>query len=93
MPTAHSSHHVEYPMFPNDIYTVFSKALGEFEPISGQPTDSYLAELHEVLQQIFLVIPYDKKNGVHNLVDIIQYTTTYTTDYTITFPRPCNLAI
>ena len=49
-----------HTMLPDDIFTLFVEALEKFEPIYGQPIDSHLDELHEVLSQILLVIPYNK---------------------------------
>ena len=67
-------------MLPGDISNLFSEAFKKFETISGQPTDSHLKELHEVITQILLVIPYDEDKTIHNLVRLIQYPTTYTAD-------------
>ena len=75
-------------MMPDDICTLFVKFLNKFEPISGQSTESHLTELREVMPQILLVVLYDGKNGVQNLVGIIQDPTTYTSDYTAAFPQP-----
>ena len=75
-------------MLSDDISTLFAKALKKFESVLGQPTDSHLAELREVLSQVILVVLYDDGNGVHNLVGIIEDPTTYTMDYTTSFPQP-----
>ena len=80
MPTAHGGHHIKHTMLSDDISTLFAKALKKFESVLGQPTDSHLAELREVLSQVILVVLYDDGNGVHNLVGIIEDPTTYTTD-------------
>ena len=93
LPTDHGLHLVEHTIIPNNISTLFSKAPKKFEPISGHPMDSHLAELCEVLSQILLVIPYNKGERVHNLVWIIQAATTYTSDCTSAFPRPNKPAI
>ena len=93
MPTPHGSHIFMHTILPGDISTLFAEALEKFEPISGQPTDSYLAEIREVISQILLVILYDKENRIHNLVSLIQYTMTYTTDYTATLTCPRNPSI
>ena len=47
-------------MLYEKIYILFSEVLKKSEPVSGQPTDSHLAELLEVLAQILLIIPYDE---------------------------------
>ena len=93
MPISNGGHHVEHTILLDDISTLFSEALEKFEPISGQPMDSYLVELCEVLSQIPLVVTYDKANGVHNLFEIIQDHTTYMTYYTSPFPQPRKPAI
>ena len=80
-------------MLPNNISTLFAKALKKPDPIYGQPTESHLAELREVLSQILLFILHYEENGVHNLVRIIQDPTTYTTDYIAALPPPCKPAI
>ena len=89
MPTSHSGYHVQHTILPDDISTLFAKTLDKFEPIAGESTDLYLAELREVLSQILLVIPYDEENEVHNLIGIIKYPKTYTTDDTAALPRTC----
>ena len=80
-------------MLPDKISTPFSEALEKFDPTSGQPTHSHLAELGKVLSQIILVILYKKKNGIHNPLGLIQDLTTYTADYTAVFPWPGKPAI
>ena len=56
----HSGHHVEHNMLLDEISTLFAEALKKLEPIADHPTDSHLEELHKVMAQILLVIPYDK---------------------------------
>ena len=90
---SHGVNHVEHNMLPDNISTLFAKALEKFEPITCQPTESHLAKLCETLSQILLVILYNEENGIHNLVRIIQDPTNYTVDYTAAFPRPSNPAI
>ena len=89
----HRNHHVGHKILPNGIYTLFSKALDKFEPITGQPKYSNLAELRKVLSKILLVILYHEENGLHNLVGLIQDPTTYTSDYTAAFSQPRKIAI
>ena len=93
MPTSHSGHHVEHTMLTDKISTLFTEAFNKFDPIVGQPTDSHLSELREVLSQTVLFIPYDKKNRGHKLVLIIQDPRNYTVDYTVAFPRSRKPAI
>ena len=49
MPTTHGGHLSAHKILPDNISTLFAEALKKFEPISCQPTDSYLTELCEVL--------------------------------------------
>ena len=73
-------------MLPDYISNLFAEAHNKFDPITGQTTDSHLAKLREVLSQILLIVPHNNKNGVHNLVGLIQYPTTYTSDYITASP-------
>ena len=75
-------------MLPINISTLFAKALEKSKHISGQPRDSHLEELREVLTQILLVIPYNEENRIHNIIRLIKYTTTYAAGYTAVFPCP-----
>ena len=59
VPKSYGDHHVKHTISPDDISALFSEALEKFETILGQPTDSYLVELYEVLSKILLVILYD----------------------------------
>ena len=86
MPTTNGGHLFLHTIIPDNITPPFSKSHEKFEPISGEPTDSHLAELHKILSQIF----FDEENGIYNLVSIIQDTSTYTTYYTAAFPRHQN---
>ena len=81
-----------HTILPDGISTLFAEALDKSGPISGQPTEYHLAELRKLISQILLVIPYDEENGIHNLVSLIQYTTTHAADYTAAFQRPQNPA-
>ena len=38
-----------HTILPGEISTLFIEALEKFDPISGQPTDSYISEIREVL--------------------------------------------
>ena len=75
-------------MLPENISTLFSEVLEKFETILGQPTDSYLVELYEVLSKILLVILYDKESKIHNFFGIINEPKTSTTDYTVVLSWP-----
>ena len=47
-------------MTPEDIVAKFADALKKFEPIDGQPSETYLTRIWEVLATLLLQIPYDK---------------------------------
>ena len=75
-------------MKPEDVTTLFTERASIFELISGQPTDSDLVVLREVLTQILFLVPYNEVNGIHSLIGLIQDKTSYAIDYKATFPRP-----
>ena len=58
-------------MTPEEIVAKFAHSLGQFEPIAGQPYDSDLTRIREVVTPLFLHIPYDKTGAVHNLIGLI----------------------
>ena len=74
---------------PEEIRTLFAEALAAFEPIVGQPTDTDLFRLREVLSPLLLNIPYDMVNGgADNMVGIIMPKATYVSIYDREFTRP-----
>ena len=73
-------------MKPEDAPILFAELASTFEPISGQPSDSDLVKITEVLSEALYQIPYDDETGVHNLVGIIQDKTSYLQDYKALFP-------
>eukprot|EP00804_Cyclotella_cryptica_P011137 CCRYP_020835-RA/>CCRYP_020835-RA protein AED:0.47 eAED:0.47 QI:0/-1/0/1/-1/1/1/0/102 len=56
-----------------------------FQPISGQPSDDDLTELRGVLYPLLLDIPCDE-GGTHNLIGLIEPTTSYTATWGAQFP-------
>ena len=84
--TPHSGDLFVHVILPDDIFTLFTEILKAFDPISGQPTESHLVELCEVISQILLSIHYDRENVIHNLTGLIQDPKMYTEDYTTAFP-------
>jgi hypothetical protein len=52
-------------MSPNAIYTLFTDTAARFTPITGNPTDDDLTDIHEILTPLLLSIPYDEA-GTHN---------------------------
>ena len=63
-------------------------ALEQFELIYGQPSDTYLTRIREVVAPLLLQIPYEKTGGTHNLIGIIWLVAAYTTCYGSEFPHP-----
>ena len=59
-------------MTPKEIVVKFVLAFNKFEPIVGQPSDSYLTRLREAVAPLLLQIPYDETGTVHNLIDLIR---------------------
>ena len=77
-------------MTPEEITTLFATAATTFQPIVGQPTDDDLTAIREILYPLLLDIPYDM-HGPHNLVGLIEPTTTYAATWGAAFvipPRP-----
>ena len=57
-----------------------------YEPILGQPSDSNIVKITEVLSEALYQIPFDDEKGIHNLVGLIQEKESYTKDYKEAFP-------
>jgi len=74
-------------MTPEEITTAFATAATAFQPITGQPSDDDLTELRDVLYPLLLDIPYDE-DGTHNLIGLIEPTTSYTATWGAQFPPP-----
>jgi hypothetical protein len=73
-------------MKPEDVPILFAELASTFEPISGQPSDSDIVKITEVISEALYQIPYDDKTGVHNLVGLIQDKASYLADYKALFP-------
>ncbi len=74
-------------MTPEEITTAFATAATTFQPISGQPSDDDLTALRDVIYPLLLDIPYDE-DGTHNLIGLIEPTTSYTATWGTAFPPP-----
>ncbi len=70
-------------MTPEEITTLFAT----FQTIIGQPTDDDLTAIRDILYPLLLDIPYDEA-GTHNLIGLIEPTTTYTDTWGGAFPIP-----
>ena len=73
-------------MKPEDVPLLFAEMASTYEPISGQPSDSDLVKITEVISEDLYQIPYDDEKGIHNLVGIIQDKVSYLADYKAAFP-------
>jgi hypothetical protein len=74
-------------MTPEEITSLFATAAAAFQPIVGQPNDDDLTLLRDTLYPLLLQIPYDEA-GTHNLIGILEPTTTYTVTWHAAFPMP-----
>ena len=74
-------------MTPEEITSLFATAATTFQPIVGQPSDDDLTALRDVLYPLLLDIPYDE-DGSHNLIGIVEPTTSYTNMWGAAFPIP-----
>ena len=73
-------------MKPEDVPLLFAKMASTYEPISGQPSDSDIVKITEVLSEALYQIPFDDEKGVHNFVGLIQDKESYLADYKEAFP-------
>ena len=73
-------------MKPEDVPLPFAEMASTFEPILGQPTDSDIVNITEILIETLYQIPFDDEKGVHNLVGIILAPAAYLADYKEAFP-------
>ena len=80
--------HTLYTMMLEEIVAKCADAIGKFEPIDGQPSETDLTRIQEVVAPLLLQIPYDKTGGTHNLIGLIQPVTAYTTRYGTEFAEP-----
>ena len=78
-------------MTPEEIVAKFAHSLDQFKPISGQPSDSDLTRIREVVAPLLLQIPYDKTGAVHNLIGLIRPEASYIARYIAAFPEPARV--
>ena len=74
-----------------EIVAKFAHSLDQFEPDAGQPSDSDLTRIWEVVTTLLLQIPYDKTVAVHNLIRFIRPEAAYIRRYSAAFPKPARL--
>ena len=80
-------------MTPKEIVEKFAHFLDNFEPIIGQPSDSDLTRLREVVSPLLLQIPYKKTGAVDNLVGLIRPEAAYVARYGKAFPKTTRVGV
>ena len=75
-------------MMPKEIVAKFAHSLEQFEPIVGQPSNTDLTRIREVVAPLLLQIPYNETGAVHNLIGLIRPEAAYITRYGAAFPKP-----
>ena len=78
-------------MSPEEIVAKFVKAANLFEPIQGQPSDSDITLIQEILVPILLQIPFDELEAKDNLIGIILSEAKYTRKYGKPFRAPARV--
>ena len=62
--------------------------LEHIEPIDGQPSDTNLTRIWDIVAPFLLHIPYNKTGSVYNLIGLIRPEASYTTLYGAAFLEP-----
>ena len=75
-------------MTPEEIVAKFAHALNNFEPITGQPSDTELTRLQEAVAPLLLQILYDETGAKQNLIGLIRPKAAYVACYGEAFPDP-----
>jgi hypothetical protein len=65
---------------PSDIVKLLQDTLDTQPTIVGQPNDNNLLALKEKLLDVLQIISYDRADGVHHVVGVIQSNTAYKAD-------------
>ena len=78
-------------MTPEEIVAKFAHSLQRFETIAGQPYDSDLTRIREVVVPLLLKITYDKIGAVHNLIGLFRPEAAYITQYGVAYPKPARV--
>ncbi len=79
---------------PSDVVKLLQDTLDTQPTIVGQPNDNDLLALKEKLLNVLQTISYDRADGVHHVIGIIQSDTAYEADHNgIAFPIPKNLGL
>ena len=80
--------HTPDTMIPEEIVVKLTDALEQFKPIYGQPSDTDVKQIREVVAPLLLQIRYDETGGTHNLIGLIWLVAAYTTRYGAKFAEP-----
>ena len=75
-------------MTPKEIVAKFADALKQFKPIDGQPSDTNLMQIQEVVALLLLRILYGETGGTYNLIGLIGPVAAYTKRYSAEFVQP-----
>ena len=79
---------------PSDVVKLLQDALDTQPTIVGQPNDEDLLALKEKLLDVLQTITYDRADGIHHVVGIIQADTAYKADHNgDSFPIPQRLGL
>ena len=75
---------------PSDVTKLLQDALDTQSTIVGQPNDDDLLSLKEKLLDVLQTITYDRADGIHHVVGVIQSDTAYKADHSgAEFPLAC----
>ena len=75
-------------MTPEENVVKFAHALDNFEPITGQMSNTDMTWLRKAVTPLLLQIPLDETGAVHNLIGLIQLEAVYVARYGEAFPEP-----
>ncbi len=79
---------------PSDVVKLLQDTLDTQSTIVSQPNEDDLLALKEKLFDILQTISYDRADGVHHVVGIIQSDTAYKADHNgVAFPIPKHLGL
>jgi hypothetical protein len=79
---------------PSDVTKILQDALDTHPTIVGQPNDDDLLSLKENLLEVLQTITYDRADGIHHVVGVIQSDTAYKVDHNgDSFPIPQRLGL
>ena len=78
----------------SDVTKLLQDALDTQPTIVGQPNDDDLLALKEKLLNVLQTVTYDRADGIHHVVGVIQSNTAYKVDHnSVLFPIPKPLGL